>query len=219
MLDLKSLCDEYKIDVRGIIQIGAHKGQETEEFLSLSPDKILMIEAIPHLANDLISAYKNLPDITVISCAISNYNGQTKFNVLSNDGMSSSLLPLKLHAEIYPHIIKTNEIEIECKRLDTLLGEIGEKASDYNFLNIDVQGAEHLVFEGAMNLLPHIKAINIEINCEELYEGCVLEPELTEFLKDNGFEKKTETKPYHPTWGDAFYVRRINENNNSNSVC
>ena len=206
MLNLKELCEKYQINVRGIVQVGAHRGQETEEFLSLSPNRILMIEALPYLAEALTVEYKDIPQIKVISCAISNYDGVTKFHVLSNE-MSSSILPLKIHAEIYPHITQTEEIELPCKRLDSLMMEIGENPIDYNFLNIDVQGAEHLVFEGGMELLKHIDAINIEVNCVELYEGCVLEMDLTGFLSDNGFEKKEETKPYHPTWGDAFYVR------------
>ena len=206
MLNLKKLCEKYQIIVEGIVQIGAHRGQETEEFLSLSPNKILMIEALPYLAKALAEEYKDIPQIKVVSCVISNYNGITNFNILSNE-MSSSILPLKIHAEIYPHIIKTKEIELPCKRLDSLMKELGENPADYNFLNIDVQGAEYLVFQGGMELLKHIEAINIEINCVELYKGCILETDLTKFLSKNGFEKKEETKPYHETWGDAFYVK------------
>ena len=208
MLNLKELCEKYQIIVEGIVQVGAHRGQETEEFLSLSPDKILMIEALPYLASALAVEYKDIPQIKVVSCVVSNYDGLTPFHVLSNE-MSSSILPLKIHAEIYPHIVQTEEIELPCKRLDSLMKVLGEKPEDYNFLNIDVQGAEHLVFEGGMELLKHIDAINIEVNCVELYEGCVLEKDLTKFLSDNGFEKKEETKPYHDTWGDAFYVRTV----------
>lgn len=210
MLNTKTLCDEYNIDVRGVVQVGTHRGQETGQFLAMSPDKILLIEAIPYLAEALMKRYKKYSQIKVVSCAITNYNGRTKFNILSNDGMSSSLLPLKIHAKIYPRITKVKEIEVECRRLDTLLEELDENFSDYNFLDVDVQGAEHLVLEGGRKLLKCIDAINIEINCVELYEGCVLELDLTEFLKNNGFEKKIETKPFHRFWGDAFYIRRNN---------
>ncbi|MEK0337970.1 MAG: FkbM family methyltransferase [Nitrosopumilus sp.] len=208
MLDLKKLCEEYKIDVKGVVQVGTHRGQETDEFLTLAPDRILLIEALPHLVKHLIELYKDKSQIKVVHCAISNYNGKANFNVLSNE-MSSSLLPLKKHAEVYPDIVKVREIEVPCMRLDSLMEKIGEKFADYNFLDIDVQGAEGLVFEGAMNLLKHIEAINVEVNHDELYEGCILEPDLTALLKCNGFEKKTETNPYHYMWGDAFYVRNL----------
>ena len=170
------------------------------------PDRILLIEALPHLAEHLVELCKNNPQVKVAHCAISNYDGKANFNVLSNE-MSSSLLPLKIHTEIYPDIVKVREIEVPCMKLDSLIEKIDEKFIDYNFLDIDVQGAEGLVFEGAINLLKYIEAINVEVNHAELYEGCILEPELTALLKKNGFEKKTETNPYHYMWGDAFYVR------------
>lgn len=206
MLDLKKLCKEFNINVSGVIQIGAHRGQETDEFLTLEPDRILLIEALPYLVKHLIELYKNDTQIKVVHCAVSNYNGMARFNVLSND-MSSSLLPLKIHAEIYPEIVKVREIEVPCMKLDSLMEKINERFADYNFLDIDVQGAEGLVFEGALNLLKCIEAINVEVNHAELYEGCILESELTTFLKLNGFEKRAETNPYHYMWGDAFYVR------------
>ena len=187
MLDLKKLCNESNVNVRGVVQVGAHRGQETNEFLTLFPDRILLIEALPHLVKHLIELYKDNPQIKVVHCAISNHDGKANFNVLSNE-MSSSLLPLKIHAEIYPEIVKIREIEVPCMRLDSLIEKVGARFIDYNFLDIDVQGG---------------------INREELYEGCILEPELTAFLKKNGFEKKAETNPYHYMWGDAFYVRNL----------
>lgn len=209
MFNIKAMCDKYKINVKGVVQVGTHKGQETGQFLSMSPNKIILIEANPHFVEILRNGFEGKQSIIkIVGCAITNYNGRVKLNVLSNDGLSSSLLPLKIHSKIYPHIIKVKEIEVDCKRLDTLLEEMGEDPADYNFLNVDVQGAEHLVLEGAMDLLKHIEAINTEINCVELYEGCVLETDLTSFLDKNGFDKKEETKPYHRHWGDAFYVKR-----------
>lgn len=206
MTNLKKLCKEFDINVRGIIQIGAHRGQEVGQFLELDPERILLIEAFPELALHLVDIFPRMRHlIKIANCAITNYNGKVKFNVLSND-MSSSILPLKKHAEIYPHIVKTGEIEIPCMRLDSLLKKMGEKFCNYNLLSIDVQGAEGLVFEGAMEVLKHIEVIQVEVNYDELYEGCILEPELTKLLRNNGFEKKAE-QMYHPLWGDAFYVR------------
>ena len=204
-LILKGLCHRHQIDIKGIVQVGAHVGQEVDEFLTVGPEKILMIEALPNLAKSLAIKYQNIPRIKVVSCAISNYNGVTNFNVLSNGGMSSSILPPNRQAWIWPSIVKTGEVRLPCKRLDSLMEELDEKPFDYNFLMVDVQGAEHLVFEGAAELLKHIEAVHTEVNYIELYEGCVMEKDLTGFLRGNGFEKKEEVK--NEVWGDAFYVR------------
>jgi len=200
------LCTKYRVNVKGIVQIGAHKGQEVEQFLRLKPNKILLIEAIPYLADELREKFSANSKIKVISCAISDYNGKAKFNIIADDGRCSSLFNLKAHLKLYPDIKKTDEIDVECKRLDTLLEEINETPQHYNYLNMDVQGAEYFALQGAANLLKHIDAIYTEISYVELYENYVLEPQLTEFLKKNGFEKKEESL-LRPVWGDAFYVR------------
>ena len=147
MLNLKKLCHKYDINVRGIIEVGAHRGQELQMYFSLCPEKILLIEAIPSVAEFLKNSVKGYPQVKVISCAISDCNGTAIFHVTSNE-QSSSLLPLKMHSKIYSHIVETSRIEVESKTLDSLLTELGD-VGGYNFLDIDVQGAELLVLRGA----------------------------------------------------------------------
>ena len=205
---IKELCVKYNVNVKGVIQIGAHKGQEVKQFLSLKPkpNKILLIEANPCFAEKLREQYKEESRIKVVSCAIYHLNGQTTLNIAADDGRCSSLLPLKIITELYPDIKKTDEVVVDCKRLDTLLEEMNEIVSDYNYLNMDIQGGEYFALLGASNLLKHIDAIFTEISYSELYDGYVLEPQLTAFLNKNGFVKREE-QLLHPVWGDAFYVR------------
>ena len=75
-------------------------------------------------------------------------------------------------------------------------------------LSFDIQGAELLAFQGSINLLKHIEAINTEVNFEELYEGCALIDQIDDFLNLHGFQRVKTTTPYHPSWGDAFYVKK-----------
>jgi hypothetical protein len=72
---------------------------------------------------------------------------------------------------------------------------------------MDIQGAELLALQGAVETLQSIDAINTEINYEELYEGCALVHQLDDFLAHQGFTRVATVTPYHPSWGDAFYVR------------
>jgi len=121
---------------------------------------------------------------------------------------SSSILPLKEHREIYQEITETEQISVPSKTLDSLLAELQLNPADFNLLNIDIQGAELLAFRGATNLLKHIEAINTEVNYQELYENCALIHQIDEFLESHGFERVATTTPYHPSWGDAFYIRQ-----------
>jgi FkbM family methyltransferase len=206
MHDLISLCRNYGIASRGVIHIGAHDGQEVPIYQSLGMSHILLVEANPkafHRLNTHVSSY---PNVITTNYAICNYNGFAQLRVTNSDA-SSSILPLKLHKDVYPEIKEDYQITVQARKLDTLLEELNLSLKNYNFLNIDIQGAELLALQGAVKLLRSLEAINTEVNFTELYEGCVLIDQMDEFLGSFGFQR-TLTSIYHPTFGDAFYVKR-----------
>lgn len=206
MLDLQDLCNRYNLVPRGIIHIGAHEGKESERYQTMGVQKVLFIEANPEVYKRLVANISTLPNVDAVNCAISNYDGTTTLHVTSID-QSSSILPLKRHLEIYPDIKEVNQITVDCRTLDSLLKELCMSTSDFNIINIDIQGAELMAFQGATDTLKYIDAINTEVNYEELYEGCALIDQLDEFLESYGFERKATTSPYHRSWGDGFYVK------------
>ncbi|MGK7922408.1 MAG: FkbM family methyltransferase [Trichodesmium sp.] len=206
MLDIKELCQQHSLTPRGVIHIGAHMGQELAQYQAMNVKKVLFIEANPVVSERLQKQVANLPNVQVVNCAITNRNGTVNLHVTSNE-QSSSILPLKGHSNIYPNVKETHRVNVPAKTLDTLLQELEINPKEYNLLNIDIQGAELLALQGATNLLKYIDAINTEVNYEELYEGCALIDEIDEFLEQHGFERVATTTP-HPTWGDAFYIRK-----------
>jgi len=209
MLDLNELCIKHNIEPLGVIHIGAHEGQEVDDYLAMNVQKMLLIEANPDVYDRLKNKLLDYDSdrIEAINFAISNYDGKALFRVTSSD-QSSSLLPLKLHSQIYPQITEDKQIEVVCKQLDSLFQENHFDVTQYNLLNIDIQGAEMMALQGAKTTLKHIEAINIEVNYIELYEGCVLVHELDSFLSEYGFERVATISPYHQSWGDAFYVKK-----------
>lgn len=207
MLDLPELCRQYAIEPRGIIHVGAHEGTELSTYKKMGVQRILFIEANPAVFERLQANVSDMPGIDVVACAISNQNGFVTLHVTSSD-QSSSILPLKLHKKVYPQIEETHQIVVQSKKLDTLLDELKVMPNNFNILNIDIQGAELLAFEGSINLLMHIEAINTEVNFEELYEGCALIDQIDRFLDLHGFERVATTAPFDPSWGDAFYVKK-----------
>jgi FkbM family methyltransferase len=207
ILDLKSLCQEHHIVPKGVIHIGAHEGNEITLYHQLGIKHILFIEANPKVYQKLYANVGKYPHVKTVNCAISDHNGIVELHVTSMD-QSSSILPLKKHREIYPTIKETEKIPVVCKTLDTLLKEINIPAGTYNLINMDIQGAELLALKGAIHTLPHIEAINTEVNFIELYEGCSLIHQIDSFLGSFGFKRVKTLTPYHPTWGDAFYVKK-----------
>jgi FkbM family methyltransferase len=206
-LNIQELCRQYAIAPRGVIHVGAHEGTEITAYQHMGAQKVLFVEANPAVFERLQANLTGMPDVLSVNCAIGDRNGTVDLHVTSFD-QSSSILPLKHHQEVYPHITETHQITVQSKTLDTLLQEQELNPSDFNILNIDIQGAELLALQGATNWLKSVELINTEVNYEELYEGCALIDQLDEFLEGHGFQRVATTTPIHPSWGDAIYVKK-----------
>ncbi|MGD1805510.1 FkbM family methyltransferase [Dapis sp. BLCC M126] len=207
-LDLKNLCLQNSVSPRGIIHVGAYDGKDIKLYQTLDISKILFIEANPTVFERLKSNINTASlDVQAANYAISNQNGIVKLYVNSMV-QSSSIFPLKHYRDIYPNIQETHQLTVESKTLDTLLQELDLYPTDFNILNLDIQGAELLALQGASNLLQYIDAVYTKVNYEELYEGCALAEKIDEFLVQNGFGMVAVATPFHPSWGDAFYVRK-----------
>jgi FkbM family methyltransferase len=206
-LNIQELCRQYAIAPRGVIHVGAHEGTEITAYQQMGAQKVLFVEANPVVFERLQANLTGMPDVLSVNCAIGDRNGTVDLHVTSFD-QSSSILQLKRHQEIYPQITETHQITVQSKTLDTLLQEQELNPSDFNILNIDIQGAELLALQGATNWLKSVDLINTEVNYEELYEGCALIDQLDEFLEGHGFQRVATTTPIHPSWGDAIYVKK-----------
>ncbi|MEG4282323.1 FkbM family methyltransferase [Microcoleus sp. A006_D1] len=206
-LNLQKLCQEHSISPRGLIHIGAHEGQEMKEYQAMGVPKVLFIEANPSVFERLKQNIAGIPNVWAANCAVSNENGTVNLRVNSHD-MSSSILPLKLHKDIYPGMVEVNQVTVISKTLDSLMEQSPFTPPDFNIINIDIQGAELLAFQGAVETLKYIDAIITEVNREELYEGCALIDQIDDFLSSYGFVRVAMANPSHPSWGDAFYVKK-----------
>lgn len=206
-LDIQKLCQENSITPRGVIHIGAHEGTELSSYQAMGVEKILFIEANPVVFERLQANMAAYANVQAVNCAISDRNGTIDLRVTSFD-QSSSILPLKHHQDIYPSITETHQVTVQSRTIDTLLQELELNPSDFNILNIDIQGAELLALQGATNWLKYVEVMNTEVNYEELYEGCALIDQIDEFLKTPGFDRVATTTPSHPSWGDAIYVKK-----------
>jgi len=203
-IDLLKICGDHLITPRGIIHIGAHEGQELDEYLAMRLAPILLIEPNPQVFERLTARSQKLPEAMAVRCAVADFDGMTTLNVTNFD-QSSSLLHLKRHRELYPKIEETHQVSVPCRRLDSLLDELKLAGSSFNLLHIDIQGAEVLALRGAIKTLQYIQALRIEVNVVEMYEGCPLLADVDAFLANYGF-KRVRAEIYHGAWGDAAYV-------------
>lgn len=207
MLDTPQLFKTYAIAPRGVIHVGAHEGKELATYRKLGFKRILFVEANPEVFRRLHARIGGEEGVILANVAVSDRSGTVQLNVTSMD-QSSSILPLKTHAEIYPSIRVVNTVEVRALTIDELLSELQLDPADFNYLNLDIQGAELMALRGAARTLQHIEAVNTEVNFAELYAGCALIKQLEEHLAGHGLNRVALARPYHPTWGDGFYVRR-----------
>jgi len=207
MLALPSLFNQYGITPKNVIHVGAHEGQEIDQYQQMNVQGVLFIEANPDVFERLEANVAEIDNMVAIQCAVSNQSGTVTLRITTSDE-ASSILPLKHHQDIYPDIQETHQITVLSTTLDELLEEWQLDFADFNILYLDIQGAELLALEGAVNLLPYLDGVYTEVNYEELYEGCALIGEIDEFLASYEFLRVETVSPYHPSWGDALYVKK-----------
>lgn len=191
---------------KGIIHIGAHLMEERTDYISYGLFNTIWVEANPRVFESISYVNNFDSEEKAFNFAISDKDGETvKLNV-TNNGQSSSILELEKHKIHHPTIFVSDVIEVKTKRMETLIQENGIKIENYDFLNIDIQGAELLALKGFGEMLNGISRIYIEINTNELYKGCPLVGEIDDYLSKFGFHR-AETALTEFEWGDALYIK------------
>ncbi len=129
------------------LDIGANEGVFVKELLKHSPSgKHMAFEPIPELAQRLTEKY---PDVEVYECALSDINGISLFQFVTNDPGYSGLR--RRHYDFGEPVIK--EIKVRTRALDDVFPD----DRPLRFVKIDVEGAEYLVLRGGIRTLSRTK--------------------------------------------------------------
>lgn len=201
LIDLNELVKKYNINFKGILHVGAHHCEEIEVYDKyLQRNKVLWVEAIPHNVEYCKNKYN---DILIEQAVVSDNIETVKFNI-SNNGQSSSILEFGLHKIYHSHVHYVDSFLIETKLLKDIISNYD---IDFNFLNLDIQGVELRALKGMENYLNNVDYIYIEVNSENVYEGCDTVYEIDEYLKKFNFFR-VETNWTDFKWGDAFYIKQ-----------
>lgn len=205
LLPLEDLVIKYKMNIRGVLHIGAHECEELNLYnkLNIFNDKIIWVEANPTLCQNIIEQDKNIIIKNFICCDTDI--GNTTLHI-ANNGQSSSILELETHLKHHPHVQYINDIKVINKTIDTMYSEDNIPYDFANFLNIDIQGAELLALKGMTKVINNYDYIFLEVNKEHLYKDCALVNEIDSFLKTFNFTR-VETYWTNCNWGDALYIK------------
>lgn len=156
--------------------------------------------------------------------AIANKIGEAELYVTKDPMCSSLYKPNERYLKRFPRLPLYASLDfsvpVETTTLDILLatGEIGQA----DFLQVDVQGAELMVFQGASQFLDNgLLAIQTEVEFSALYQQQPLFADIDIHLREKGFSlfalsplAYEERSPLHSPiytgqliWGDAIYLR------------
>ena len=144
---------------------------------------------------------------------------------VTNAPMTSSLYPpARSTVDLFPALGDLMQVEQEVPLQTHRLDDVAEAALT-DFLKLDVQGAELMVLENAINVLRNVSVIQCEVEFVQLYEGQPLMADVDTFLRSQGFgflrfssmmgrsfmpvqKVNDPISPISQTlWADAVYVR------------
>ena len=126
------------------VDIGAHKGDILDLFLTYSPKpKHFAFEPIPELYNKLKLKYAK--SCNIFPFALSNTEGETIFQFVRNAPAYSGIKK-RSYSIKNPDIL---ELKVQAKTLDSIIPD----SVKVGFIKIDVEGAEFLVLKGAQAIL------------------------------------------------------------------
>ena len=205
-----------RIEYRNVIDAGANRGSFTDAFLQLHrPTKLVLVEAIPEMAQALVSRFANRPEIRVAAVALSDRDGEASFEI-NRSAASSSLLAIDpRNSDWFGRDLQVaRTVTVPTRSLPSLLRE--QEMASVDLLKLDLQGAERLVLTGDGEILERVRVIYTEVFFETLYAGAWLFSEMHNFLSARKFKLCGLSNIVHARNGDlvqanaTFRQERLN---------
>ncbi|MBS0628577.1 MAG: FkbM family methyltransferase [Verrucomicrobia bacterium] len=199
-------------DTPVIVEAGTYDGQDTVELSKLLPEaQIYTFEPVPELFNKSAKRLESFNNIKIYNHALSDKTGKGTMYLSEQKGaagivsMSSSLLAPKEHLIYSPDTLFKNTIEVSTTTIDNWAEE--NNISTIDVLKLDIQGNELNVLMASPKILSTVKAVLIEVEFVEAYEGQYLFEEIKLWMEEWGFELDTLFNACG-WFGDALFIRK-----------
>jgi FkbM family methyltransferase len=197
--------DRFLKEVSGVVHVGANTGQERGIYDQWSLD-VIWIEPIAEVFAKLQDNLRSFPRQRAIKCLVTDKDDEENIlHVSNNDGLSSSILDLKDHKDIWPEVTYARSVRMMSTTLASLFAREGIDASKYQALILDTQGTELLVLRGSIPLLKGLRYIKTEVPDFEAYAGCCLLSDMEAFMREHGYSAISRTKFAERPQGGAYY--------------
>lgn len=169
-----------------IVEIGSRDGHDSF-YLSkkMNSSRVYTFEANPYCYTVITTNY---PEFNNIYGAVSNFSGQSEFNVVqSNDWNAVGTSSLRDRNDSW-YEGKSSKIIVDVSTMkDYILSY--KLPSELDIVKIDVEGCSFEVLEGFDYLLSTVKVFHIENETYAYWSGQKLADEVAELLESKGFFK------------------------------
>lgn len=207
----QGLFDRWNINPKGVLHIGANRGEEAPVYNELKIGKVVWVEANAKIYQDLLHTLTQYPNQHSWFFAAGDENKLVDLHISNNAGQSSSVLELGTHLTAHPEVHYTHDQQVMMYRIDEFQFEGDANLEGLDFLNIDIQGFELNALRGMGDKLHQFKWAYLEVNNVEVYKGCGLVEDIDFYLAAYGFRRvETYNRGGHFDrlgWSDALYVK------------
>lgn len=203
LISVRKLSRFWAVHPSGVLHIGAHHAEEAMDYENAGWKPVLWIEAQEELAALLEQSLDGASN-QVVCAVVSDVSGQEVEFYVSSNGQSSSILKFGTHSTNYPN---TEIVATKIMKTVTIDAIVSAKRPEFNFINLDIQGAELKALNGAGDTLSTVEWVYTEVNYEEVYQGGALVKNLDAYLANFGFQRQATRWCLGLGWGDALYVR------------
>jgi FkbM family methyltransferase len=132
--------------------------------------------------------YRSAPQVEVVALGLGAKPGPATLHV-TKDPSGNSLYPTVADVvERFPALAGgqvEHTVDIELTTLDEWCAQAGRARVDV--IKVDTQGSELEVLKGAAGALEHVRAVEVEVEFNPLYEGVALFGDIDRFLRQRGF--------------------------------
>jgi len=157
------------------LDVGAHHGEWRDVFSSaISGVDILSIEANPESFQILAKRYTNVVNL----CVASDSGFRTLY--LPDERYRDLTTGVSLYRERLPFYDQGRKITVQTIKIDSL-------ETNYDYIKIDIQGAELEALRGATEKLKYAKFLELELSVLQYNDGAPLACEVISFLHESGF--------------------------------
>ena len=181
-----------KKHVRGVVQVGMGSSPiEIDTWVGAGIKHQVYIEPYPpYFETTLRLVKQKVPNTTTVWCfpyALLNKDKVVTLNLNSQKDSHSVLEMDESRPKVVEWMVTVDKVDVEGKTLNSVFQENELDGANYNLLFMDTQCSEHLIIEGASNVLKFFDYVEIEIATKSVYKGSLLFDDFVALMDKQGY--------------------------------